>query len=157
MFIFVEGPDGAGKTTFIESLKHKIGNDAFGEPNYSVVHFGVPEDPTTQVGMYIRAMNMSFKPVVIFDRCWYSDMIYGPVLRGKSGISELDCMLLEEFVRNNRGGLVIYMTADIDTLWNRCRERGEDLIKDIDTLLELSKEYELLMDEIGLPVIRITT
>lgn len=157
MFIFVEGPDGAGKTTFIEQLKHKIGSDAFGIPNYEVKHFGIPEDPTTQVGMYLNAINCSYKLVTIFDRCWYSDMVYAPIMRNQESMPIEDSRLLEEFVRNNGGGMVYYLTSKPSTLWERCQKRGEDYIKDIEQLIRIKNLYETVMDKVDLPIKRIVT
>ena len=160
LFVFVEGPDGAGKTTFIEELKHKIGEDFWGMPKYKVKHFGVPEDPTTQVGIYMDAMERDDEEVIIFDRCWYSDMVYGLVMRGGAGITEVDCRLLEEYVQTRGRAMVVYLTAHPNILWERCLERGEDYIKDKKTLQKLSNGYERLfaIHKIpSLPVLRIDT
>ena len=83
----VEGPDGVGKTTFINMLLQL-------NPGAIVKHFTYEDvkqtpDPVLRYSNYLRNVNLEEgdNAVVIFDRGWYSDAIYGSILRGKSDAS----------------------------------------------------------------------
>jgi GTPase SAR1 family protein len=72
--IIVEGMDGAGKTTLISQLSAEF-------PQLEVVirPQGVPFDD-----WWPREMDRSIlKPVPLYDRFFYSELVYGPIIRGK--------------------------------------------------------------------------
>lgn len=80
---------------------------------------------------------------VIFDRAWYSEIIYGSIMRDASCISFdqmkiLNCKLAKK-------GLLIYCTSDVNTLWRRCQERGEDYITDKATMIDIHQSYDALL------------
>ena len=152
MFIILEGPDGAGKTTLIEKL-------VFQFPNSKYLHFGVPEDPDKQYEMYLHAIETAgkYSDIIILDRCWYSDRVYAPIMRGTEGVSLTTSRKLDAAIITYGGGMVIYCTAPIDVLWERGQTRGEDYVKDIETLQKLSDAYPAVMKESLLPVIIFNT
>lgn len=152
MFIIVEGPDGAGKTTLIKKLQAQF-------PNSKYLHFGVPEEPTKQYEMYLHAIETAgkYSDIIILDRCWYSDMVYAPIMRGTEDVTVATSRKLDAAIITYGGGIVIYCTAPIDVLWERCQTRGEDYVKDIETLQKLSQAYTAVMKQSLLPVITFNT
>lgn len=119
MIIVVEGPDGSGKSTLVSQLARQTG--------YKVIHRVAPETQQDVDLMYLsyweemhRAQNL------IYDRAWYSDMVYGPIYRGKATITYNDMYRFEERMAKV-GGMIIHCTDNnLRLLWDRCQARGED-------------------------------
>ena len=151
MFIIVEGPDGAGKTTLIEKLKHQLDQD---DHKCEVVHFGKIDNPDEYFDIYRKEIRKHFPDeTVIFDRSWYSDRVYGPVMRNTIEMSKDQAQLLDLDVFTYGGGMIIYCDAPLEVLWARCRERGETYIETPEQLDALKMMYQLIMKEATLPVV----
>lgn len=151
--IIVEGPDGAGKTTLINTLRRAIGKNAL------CVHFGTPVDFREQIEAYADTLkeNRNNNKTVIFDRCWYSDRVYAPIMRGRVETDLSDQIRLETLVKSVGGAIVIYCDAPLHILWDRCRSRGEDYITSAEVLNLISKEYHEVMRSCTLPMIYLDT
>ena len=137
MIIILEGPDGAGKTTLAEKLKKQTG--------YMYLRRAQPkteEEKQRMMEEYVQVIKSGKN--CIFDRCWYSEMVYGPVMRDDSVITYPQMYQLERLLTKH-GAIVIYCTATKETLWKRCQSRGEDYITDIDTFSKICDGYETLM------------
>lgn len=137
MIIIIEGPDGSGKTTLAKKLSKQTG--------YPLVHRSAPksdDEKTAMKEMYLRCIREGAD--AIFDRCWYSEMVYGPIMRDASVISYPNMYALEKRLTDH-GALIIYCTGDPDVLWERCTERGEDYITDRETHLKICAGFEELM------------
>ena len=80
----------------------------------------------------------------IFDRSWYSEMVYGPVMRDASVITYPQMYELERKLAK-RGAVVIYCTAPEQVLWKRCTSRGEDYITKYETFQQICMGFEQLM------------
>lgn len=156
MIVIVEGPDGAGKTTLIEQLKQ-------GSRNAVYHHFGAPasdEEAFDYYKTYAAAINSCTPDVLnIFDRSWYSDMVYGPVMRGRLEMSREHADMLAAMVVANGGGMVIYCTAPLKVLWSRCRTRGEEYVTKYEQLKDIAERYADVMRNCVryLPVVRYDT
>jgi len=148
MIFILEGPDGAGKTTLAEQLAVSTG--------YNIVHRTKPnneEEKQQMMAMYMDAMRKGTN--AIFDRCWYSEMVYGAIMRDASYISDKQMRTLESLLANN-GGLIIHCTDTIDRLWERCLKRGEDYITDCTTIGLIKMKFEYVMHSLphAVPVVR---
>ena len=89
MIIIIEGPDGAGKTTLAEQISRQT--------KYPIIHRTKPkneEEKKRMMGEYLQTIRSGKN--MIFDRCWYSEMAYGPVMRDSSVISYPQMYELEE-------------------------------------------------------------
>lgn len=151
MIIIVEGPDGVGKTTTIETLKKQY-------PEALVFHFGAPVKGEDQLLRYALPMLNNPDKLIIYDRSWLSEFVYGPVMRGRYELAIEHCRLLEALAYKHGGGHVIYLTAPVDILWERCQERGETYIKSIKCLEQITAAYEKVMRTLPeLPVFRVDT
>ena len=138
MIFILEGPDGSGKSTLAKKLSEQTG--------YSVVHMSAPkteEEKASMFDMYKQAIAESYN--VIFDRSWYSEIVYGPVMRDGSCISYEDMYRLELDLCTV-GAMIIYCTDRLDVLWDRCKKRGEDYVKDVEVFKAIYNGYDRLMD-----------
>lgn len=155
MIYIIEGPDGAGKTTLVNKILKTT-------PGATTFHFGAPKSEEEDLNYWMLYYDVITKrnpnSVVIFDRSWFSDMVYGPVMRGHTAMKAQTSDMLAKTVIDYGGGIIIYCTAATHVLWERCNKRGEDDITGIDKLDQISKNYERLMSEHSiLPVVRYNT
>lgn len=151
MIIIVEGPDGAGKTTMIEKLKKRY-------PAAMTFHFGAPVEGEDQLLRYAVPMLKHPENTLIYDRSWYSEFVYGPVMRNRHELRPEHSKLLEALAYKHGSPIVYYLTAPDEILWERCQERGETYIKDIKTLKIISSKYEVVMKHLPeIPVFRVDT
>lgn len=156
MIYIIEGPDGAGKTTLVEQIKKS-------HMNAKVLHFGAPQTPEeadNYYKVYAEAINAKRDDeVLIFDRSWYSDMVYGPVMRNRQEMTQEHADMLSAMVVARGGGIIIYCTAPIKVLWARCQRRGETYLQNQVQLQAISIGYSKVMAENVrfLPVVRYDT
>lgn len=147
MIIIVEGIDGSGKTSLARQLAIQNG--------YNIIRKSQPKTEEERKGMlgeYIQLIKSSKN--VIFDRCWYSEMAYGPVMRNASAISYPDMYALERQVAKV-GGLIIYCTGPEAGLWLRCQKRGEDYVTSRDAFKTIYNNFNDIMRSPHLvPVVR---
>lgn len=140
MIIILEGPDGSGKSTLAEKLHKQTG--------YQLLHRTQPkteEDKKRMMDEYVQVLKAGKN--VIMDRAWYSEMVYGPVMRDASVITYPQMYELEKLA-TKYGAIVIHCTASESTLWKRCLRRGEDYITKRETFHELFVGYNQLMYEV---------
>lgn len=120
MIIVIEGADGSGKTTLAEQLSKQT--------KYPIIHKSNPKsemEKLAQMGEYLQLVRSSKN--FIFDRCWYSEMAYGPVFRDKSYISYPQMYELEKQLAK-AGAIIIYCSGPKAALWMRCQKRGEEFV-----------------------------
>jgi thymidylate kinase len=118
MIVILEGPDGSGKTHLAKQMAK--------QSNYPLIHRVAPEsqrDKDLMFQSYLDEINRGKN--MVFDRAWYSDMVYGPIFRGETPISFPRMYALEERLAR-AGAIIIYCTGHPNTLWARCHVRGED-------------------------------
>lgn len=155
MIIIVEGPDGAGKSTLIDKLLKSY-------PGSSYQHFSNPktdEEAWNYWKVYAEAIEATDPTkVTIFDRSWYSDVVYGPIFRNRLEMDPLHVKMLEALVQTHGGGHVIYCTAPVNVLWSRCQKRGEKYVLSKDKLAEVANSYvNVMATQCGLPVVKFDT
>lgn len=155
MIIIVEGPDGAGKSTLIKSMLKS-------HPGSTCKHFGSPKTDEEAFGywkVYAQAIeDTDPTTVTIFDRSWYSDVVYGPIFRNRLEMDPMHVKMLELMVQMHGGGHVIYCKAPISVLWARCKKRGETYVLSKEKLTEVAKSYSSIMaTQCRLPVIHYDT
>jgi hypothetical protein len=122
MLVVVEGADGAGKTTLIGRLQ-----DVLGEAE--VRHKGPPErDPVEEYAVDIQDYRPGSGRHVLCDRWHWGELVYGPVLRGKTRFTRETFAHVEK-VLLARGAVVVHATGDPGILGARLETRGDDLVR----------------------------
>lgn len=137
MVIIIEGPDGSGKSTLAKQLSRQTG--------YPIEHRSKPETPEEKarmMGEYIQLAKSSRN--IILDRCWYSEMVYGPVMRDQAYIDYPQMYELERLLAKG-GAMIIYCTGPKAALWTRCVKRGEEYITSRDNFHAICDGYDKLM------------
>jgi len=144
-------PDGSGKSTAVRALCEQY-------PHAKVFHFGAPVEGEDQFTRYAEPMIDNPDRMLIYDRSWYSECVYGPIMREKSELNISHIRALEALVKVHGGGHILYLTTTAPILWARCTDRGETYIKDAVTLETICNKYEEVMKLIPtLPVFRVDT
>lgn len=123
MFIIVEGPDGAGKSTFVQELAMQLWR-----ADHGTVLINPKRSPRQPVLIEYKERLGFYKPGqgidLILDRCWYSDDVYGPKWRGH-GLAEGELNELEDWAANI-GAVVALLDKPNDVLADRLRIRGDE-------------------------------
>lgn len=147
MIIIIEGPDGSGKTMLAEQISRQTG--------YNIIHRTQPKDDEEKkrmMGEYLQTIRAGKN--MIFDRCWYSEMAYGPVMRDTSVISYPEMYELEAQLAK-AGAIIIYCTGPKAALWKRCTKRGEEYVTSRDDFNAICDNFDALMSvPHHIPVVR---
>lgn len=133
--IIIEGPDGAGKTTLARQLCHDL--------RMAYHHEGPPPVSTSVLHHYAALLANTKRPTV-FDRFHLGELVYGPLLRGVSGLNPTDIRLMNRLVRGN-GIAVIICLPEWGTCLERTRQRDE-FIKDETKLKEAHRLWCTMVD-----------
>lgn len=139
--ILVEGIDGAGKTTYIESLKaHPSYKD------YKVIHCTRHTPNTFE---WFRDLLLSDDKLIL-DRSQYGQFIY----QTKQERFERNQLTLKELVQledimNTYEFDLVYVYADLQTCLNNCLKDEEDSYYTLGYLDELDTKYRYLFDNIS--------
>ena len=117
--ILIEGLDGVGKTTLV---------DFFVKMGMKKYHFDYDAQNMDLFTKYMRLLNEE-TCILVLDRSFISEMVYGPVLRNNCKLTiEQYTKLLKAY--KEKGDTIIYLTAPKEVLLER---RSNDL-----------KDYEMI-------------
>jgi hypothetical protein len=131
----LEGPDGSGKTTLANRLV-KLG--------YVYRHFAAPTPDEDLFQTYLQATIVagSSEEPIVFDRLAHGELVYGPLLRGKSKITLEQLRLLERHRRAVGAMTILCRPGDrekaAEAWWRLKAKRGE--------LLENGEQYLKVWD-----------
>ncbi len=137
MNIIIEGPDGSGKTYIAQQLADLL--------NLQYKHFEAPrtdEEVLAQYDMYKKLLKTQTS--IVLDRAWYSDMVYGPIFRGKRAITFEKMQALETLTN----GVVIYCIGDPSEMWSAAKARGEHYVQTFDQYMQIIREYNYVMHDL---------
>lgn len=119
--IILEGIDGSGKSTLATHIANQSPLPAY------IEHRGPIK--TNVIEEYITPLfNVRSDELLIADRWHLSEMIYGPLYRGKTQV-DWDTLTEIETVLDKLGALRVMVQPSLDTVTSRLESRGEDFLK----------------------------
>lgn len=137
--LIVEGCDGAGKTVLCNTLAKDHG--------FKVIHTDKPRPNEPDLfNTYLMDLWLALhedQPVV-FDRLYLGEVIYGPIMRGKSLLSDLHVRLLDRVVRAYDVKVILCAPAFDTVLRNWQIKKNDYVTEDI----KLEAIYRAYRDQI---------
>ncbi|QDP45051.1 thymidylate kinase [Microbacterium phage Stromboli] len=126
----IEGADGTGKTSFVSRAVTHAAMADYPEPR--VIHNDASDHRLPgSLYRHYRAQLLDaveFRDVhglsTYIDRSFLSELVYGPIYRGRSRITRRQARRLERLA-DRLGVVLLGMTADLDVRRLRIRARGE--------------------------------
>ena len=112
--IVLEGCDGVGKTTLAEALAALHG--------FTIVHSGRTPDGTNLVGRYETVLARPGR--LVLDRSFISELVYGPLDRGRSRLALPAAISLTRRVAE-RSGVLVHLTSHPEIIATRLNARQE--------------------------------
>lgn len=141
MFIILEGNEGTGKTTLAEKFSNMLGVE--------ITHRSAPKNEDERQAMYRSYLDdINNLEHAIWDRCFYSEMVYGPIMRDQSYIN-VEQMREYEKLLAKKGAIVIYCHGDPHICFRRAQQRGESYIVDFSTYETIDIAYKTLFKSIS--------
>lgn len=137
MNFLIEGPDGSGKTTLAKNISQLYGHE--------IIHNSYPKTIDEGKNMKQYYIDLMKRDNIVIDRGWWSEFVYGTVVRNNTWLSTIDVNELTEIFLNN-GHMVIYCTGNVDELWDRCILRGEKYVKNFKTYQQIHTLYDSMYD-----------
>jgi thymidylate kinase len=129
--IVIEGCDGAGKSTLAVQVAGRTGA--------KVIHSCLSPPGTDLLAVYARLLDRPGR--LVFDRCFLSEAVYGPILRGESRLTDTQIADLVGVVAE-RNGVFVHLTAAPTELLERLRQRGETSQSDLDRIIRIVQRYD---------------
>lgn len=125
MLIVLEGVDGAGKTTLTERLMKSLPDDSVQR-----MHSGpLKGDPLKEYLWRLKDYDpSSSEQNLVLDRWHVGELVYGPLFRGQSKLTEPMRQYVEMYL-DKLGAYKLVVTANLMTILQRLEHRGEDLLK----------------------------
>jgi len=143
MILIIEGVDKNGKTTLANRLVQEYGAE--------YVKFGQPTKPPFQeYSEFIASVDPS--KTYVLDRFFIGELVYGPIYRGKSGITlgqlkDLERVLLDKVAET----VIVYCKTNIEQVRTNFEAEHEEFAKASD-IAALRKKYHDILKKQVLPV-----
>ena len=144
MLIVLEGIDGAGKSTLAEELASRF-TSTHKQFTAEILHRGPLKPDADPLDEYENSLEYnagSLTKLVICDRWYLSELIYGPLYRGRSRMDEFRWAHAEKFLEA-RGAARFIVTAPTAVIAERLAARGEDFLKPKDQVIVHARYLEL--------------
>ena len=144
MLIVLEGVDGAGKSTLAEELASHF-TSTHKQFTAEILHRGPLRPDADPLDEYENSLGYnagSLTKLVICDRWYLSELIYGPLYRGRSRMGEFRWAHAEKFLEA-RGAVRLVVTAPTSVIAARLAGRGEDFLKPKDQVIVHARYLEL--------------
>jgi thymidylate kinase len=138
----LEGPDGSGKSTLAKLIFDHL-NETLPGDHVELLHKGPPHvHPLKEYEapiFWMRDYRPGTSEHLICDRWHLGEVIYPAVLDRPSAMTPEVLWHIEMFLRS-RGALIVHVDEHTDTLMERVRTRGDDLINP-DQLQDIRRRY----------------
>ncbi|MGH3621376.1 MAG: hypothetical protein ACRDQ5_06240 [Sciscionella sp.] len=144
--ITVEGCDGTGKTTFAERLVAEYG--------FTVIHSSRTPEHIDLVDRYQQIIMRAGR--LVLDRSFVSELVYGPLHRGRSRLTWCEAVRLARFLADHNG-VFVYLTGSAAAIRARLLARDGPNSPDLGAVERLLAGYQRIFDAFAphVPVIRI--
>lgn len=146
MIIYLEGPDGSGKSTLVDSIIDILeGSNYLYHPEAKKLVSTYPKDPNRltekQLFAKLKGMATDNEVVYIIDRCFISDCVYRVFDNYKPVTTLHKCI---EFLKkyNNKVFMIYCRTKDAEEYMLK---RGDDNPIAIQKHKEITRVYDLVM------------
>lgn len=137
MFIAIEGPDGAGKSSLIEAIENEIKAQ---QPNVEIVrhHKGKPPEETRRCLLKEYAIDLQydnlFDSVHLADRWHWGERTYAPLKRPHTNIDGYGLLGIAgwrwvELFMQSRGMAQFFLYQTLETIIERVSSRGDDFVQ----------------------------
>lgn len=149
--ILIEGNEGTGKSTIAQQLLN-----AAPAGKAKIVHFTYADISLAPIARYHQAFTKAITDgieLLILDRGWYSDLVYGQVMRKTTEISTAEIYAIECMVRNQGGGMIMFCQTTGSVGYRRAKARGEDYVNSVEVWLELNEAFKKQMNSAVLPIV----
>jgi thymidylate kinase len=146
--VVLDGCDGTGKTSLANLLAAEHG--------FTIVHS--PQTPD-QVGLADRYRKLIVAGgKLVMDRCFISELVYGPIHRGRSRLSLEDAFDLAEAVTNH-DGVMVHLDAPAEVIQGRLIDRDGLPGTPLEEIRDLLAAYRRVFDAVAahVRVVRIDT
>jgi len=143
LIVVLEGPDFAGKSTLAAQLVKLYDGPA------TVVSNGPPPAEGSVLAFYeAQIADAGARPgLTVFDRLHVGELIYGPIYRGESRITDAERLQMDGEL-DLLGACKVHVDASDSVLTQRFRgTRGDDLVHELDTLLQIACQYRFLLGD----------
>jgi thymidylate kinase len=141
VLIIIEGADKTGKTTLAKRLCERL--------KYDYAHFGAPgKNPAQEYANFLQTIE---RPVVC-DRFLYGEQVYGPLLRGKTLITELQLKTLERLSRS-KGAILIHACTPYLTVSERLKRDGDNMITP-EQNYHAYFDFERIISKANIPILK---
>lgn len=145
MLIIIEGPDGVGKTTFIEGLKAHM-TKTFPTHVIDVMRRGVPKQhPLDEYVTPLLDYVPRTKHHIITDRWHVGEWVYPSVLKRKTKADRATWYYIEMFLQS-RGAIIVHLDDKEENIAQRVRDRGDALIIP-EMTPQIAQAYRFMYDE----------
>ena len=145
--IIIEGPDNAGKTTLMKQLMEDF------DLKQAPLKFD-PHDkedvPKEVVDFYDKVMDyMGYKTEdelinEVWDRVYFSELVYGPLKRGEVGLTQEQALMVPKIIQAHRPLIIMCMTHKANII-NNLAERQQYV--DYHEIGEMIDRYNNLLNE----------
>lgn len=146
--IIVEGPDGGGKTTLVRELSREFGLKIHPKGERVEGPDGPPkQDERERVWEAVGQMVTGNRPVEIYDRLFYSELVYGPIWRGKIELTEDEIRMVQQTLRVFKVPVIFCLPP-----LGQCIDNARDSThpKVIPTLEQVYEEYSYCATGMGI-------
>lgn len=170
--MIVEGPDGAGKTTLLQRLSRDLGVQVqvWPEARSEMASTGLFRRVFGSLGYEVSAS--TGQPARLHDRLYFSELVYGQILRGKHAFMPNQVRIIEnvlwglsipiifcrpplEVVKQNiaqsQGTQLDGVPEHIERIWNQycvypSEWRPQSLVYDYTGMTQPTSSYELIVE-----------
>lgn len=141
--IVVEGMDGAGKSYLTNQILTFLGEQGYYVPGYNRVAGEKPPMPQWWMDQ------LSYNPlgkVVVHDRFFYPELVYGPVLRKRLAMDQPTQRYVQDFLRHR--AFLIYVRPPIEVI-SKGIEKEHQMEGVKEHFNELLVQYDQIMIDEG--------